>query len=85
MLTGEVEVARGMGTSEETQMRIYAQPPHLGPVDTSVQKAQILLRNFDIATKHFGGSITKWVCLRLKLAISQRLLQYSPMPAFGPS
>jgi hypothetical protein len=40
-------------------MRIYLQPPHLGSVDLSVQKAQILLRNFDIATKHFGGSINE--------------------------
>jgi hypothetical protein len=38
-------------------MRIYLQPPHLGSVDQSVQKAQLLLRSFDIVAKHFGGSI----------------------------
>jgi hypothetical protein len=40
-------------------MRIYLPPPHFGSVDQSVQKAQILLRNFDITTKHFGGSINE--------------------------
>jgi hypothetical protein len=40
-------------------MRIYFQPPHLDSVDQSVQKAQLLLRNFDIAAKHPGGSINE--------------------------